>query len=324
MRSCIFRYLLGISSIFLVQPICSAQTNPNTLNYSEKLGSLPLRNAILEELHGATLIQPKIIRGLYAKPGDDPWQVALVLAGGSRVFCGASLISDSWVVTAAHCVDNSTSITQFEILAATTNIATGGVRSTVAEIILHPGYLPSNKPRSDIALLRLKTPLKADGAQPIEPLGKIEEVVALAGQANARVTGWGAVAEGGGPVKDLRFVAVKVFSNNDCNDPVAYNGDIFDEMVCAGFTQGGKDSCQGDSGGPLTVTVGIKSKLAGIVSWGEGCARVNRYGVYTRIASFAVWINNCIGGSALCHNIQSEASNVGNLSTRQTQLAKYY
>lgn len=260
-------------------------------------GSLPLRDSILRDLHGVVLIEPKIVGGRYATSGDDPWQAALIrtyqTGADRRPFCGASLVSATWVVTAAHCVDNGTGTGDFYVLAGTTDVALGGIRRDPAEIFLHPGYVPGEHPRNDIALIRLVSPVPGIGIAPIAPLLPDREAAALKVGALARVTGWGAVGQGGGAVRDLRYVDVRVFSNNDCNDPVAYAGAVMPEMVCAGYAEGGKDSCQGDSGGPLTAVDQGQRVLVGIVSWGEGCARPNRYGVYTRVARFAAWVEGC-------------------------------
>ena len=85
------------------------------------------------------------------------------------------------------------------------------------------------------------------------------------------------------------MVDVPVASTANCNDSNSYAGQISPRMFCAGLDQGGKDSCQGDSGGPLTRnTGGGFTVLTGIVSWGEGCARADKFGVYTRIANPAI------------------------------------
>ena len=98
------------------------------------------------------------------------------------------------------------------------------------------------------------------------------------------------------PLTAARTVDVPVVDReNDCNDGVAYRGAITDNMICAGRQEGGRDSCQGDSGGPLTSAAGGRA-LLGIVSWGDGCAQPNKYGVYTRVANYGAWVNNCIGG----------------------------
>jgi secreted trypsin-like serine protease len=90
----------------------------------------------------------------------------------------------------------------------------------------------------------------------------------------------------------VRHVGLQVVSNAICNGPQSYPGQVTDEMVCAGFIEGGHDGCQVDSGGPLMV---VDKKggllLAGVASWGKGCAQQNLYGVYTRIAPYLDWIN---------------------------------
>jgi hypothetical protein len=107
------------------------------------------------------------------------------------------------------------------------------------------------------------------------------------------VSGWGATAEGGSSAAILQKVRVPIVSNTTCN--AAYGGGITANMLCAGLVEGGKDSCQGDSGGPLVVPDGSGWRLAGVVSFGNGCARPNFYGVYTRISSFTTWITSQVG-----------------------------
>jgi len=106
--------------------------------------------------------------------------------------------------------------------------------------------------------------------------------------------------EGGRKVRDLRFVDVPFVARGACNRPLAYDGRITDNMICAGQAVGGQDSCQGDSGGPLTVNTQTTPKLAGVVSWGDGCARPNKVGVYARVANYAPWIAACIAKPSEC------------------------
>jgi len=106
------------------------------------------------------------------------------------------------------------------------------------------------------------------------------------------VTGWGStIATGGGYPRPLYQVQVPLVSSTDCNDANSYGGEVTPRMICAGLTQGGKDSCDGDSGGPLVVkdAQGGWRLQAGIVSWGDGCARKNKFGVYSRVAVLSAW-----------------------------------
>ena len=105
----------------------------------------------------------------------------------------------------------------------------------------------------------------------------------------ATIIGWGALEEGGLSPDELYQVDVPIITNEACQAALsAY--DITDNMLCAGYAEGGKDSCQGDSGGPLMVPGDFGWQHAGIVSWGLGCAKPNQYGVYARTAQFIDWI----------------------------------
>ena len=91
--------------------------------------------------------------------------------------------------------------------------------------------------------------------------------------------------------KILQWVRVPAITNSACNS--AYNGGITDSMICAGYPgEGGKDSCQGDSGGPLVCANGTKSVIAGVVSWGYGCAEAQYPGVYARVTAALDWIKS--------------------------------
>ena len=94
----------------------------------------------------------------------------------------------------------------------------------------------------------------------------------------------------------LQWVRVPAITNSECNS--AYNGDITDSMICAGYPgEGGKDACQGDSGGPFVCANGTKSVIAGVVSWGYGCAEAQYPGVYARVAKYADWIATTISNN---------------------------
>ena len=106
----------------------------------------------------------------------------------------------------------------------------------------------------------------------------------------AVVSGWGALASDGGIPDRLQAVNLPLVSEAECRQ--AYPGQITGGMICAGLPEGGRDSCQGDSGGPLVVR-GLSERhwqLAGVVSWGAGCAEPGLYGVYARVATYLDWI----------------------------------
>jgi len=122
----------------------------------------------------------------------------------------------------------------------------------------------------------------------VSAIGLPAQGAGVATGAMANVAGWGATCEGCAGTATLRFVAVPIVSNAQCN--TNYGGGITTAMLCAGFPQGGRDACQGDSGGPLT----IGGTLVGVVSWGHGCARPNFPGVYARVPFFRNWINSAM------------------------------
>ncbi len=243
---------------------------------------------------------PRIVGGREAEPGEWPWQVALIDAGGdpySDQYCGGTLINPLWVVTAAHCAEGAQP-DEMQVLAGIHNLVDtdpGFVRLNVARILVHPNYGQINQYDSDIALLELATPapfrLPSAAALPINGVALVPENVGSLAGVTSTVTGWGNRQPGSADYPAaLHEVEVPIVSNSACQ--VAYGSVITDAMLCAGVPEGGKDSCQGDSGGPLVVFSDARSRweLAGIVSWGNGCARPGTPGVYTRVATFARWV----------------------------------
>lgn len=270
--------------------------------------STPYDQAIARNLHHEAW---KIVGGSEAAQGSAPWQASL---GVSRIadparahFCGGSIIASRWIITAAHCV---TRLSPEKVLVVVGSNRLHGalVRHAVKRIIVHPGFNAASMDK-DIALMELLEPL-ALGTQlrAIELPRLNDEKRLLVKNAGLTVTGWGATVEDGAAVVTLRTLEVPLVQRRSCNRALAYDGAVTINMICAGFVAGGEDACQGDSGGPLTIDAapGIAADakrtptLAGIVSWGDGCAHVDKVGVYTRVAKFTAWVGACIAGGPGC------------------------
>jgi secreted trypsin-like serine protease len=247
-----------------------------------------VKTRLLESLRFDT----RIVGGAPVLIEDSPWQVALIrsqVAEPQRSqFCGGSIIASDWVVTAAHCVDNfivSQLPTRLNVVAGTANYETGGQRATVKRIFVHPAWNSANMD-NDVALLQLGEALTMGSPIPV-----VAANTEFTDPTKLTVTGWGAIFEGGPGSKDLLGVTVPYVANDVCNAADSYNGQVTANMFCAGQREGGLDSCQGDSGGPIWMPVEGKAVLAGVVSWGDGCARQLKYGIYTRLTNYAEWIS---------------------------------
>jgi len=227
-----------------------------------------------------SMFTPKIVGGSVAGSSDNPFQVALltksVADNFQAQFCGGTLVKANVIVTAAHCSDFVTA-GQVQVLTGTRNLDGTGTRRNVTKIAIHPSWNP-NTFDYDVAVWTLSS--SATGI-PLASLTSADPAVGT----SLLVTGWGSLSEGGSFPINLRKVSVPLASRTNCNDSNSYNGQITARMICAGYDAGGKDSCQGDSGGPLTRSGSI---LTGIVSWGDGCARANKFGIYTRVSNSSV------------------------------------
>jgi len=243
---------------------------------------------------GLMSISPKIIGGTTAAPDAWPWMVALVRPGSTDYyygqFCGGTLIAEKWVLTAAHCVYNKNlnawdDPEKVEVVMELHNLKNdAGDKIPVKRIVGHPDYNPVTF-NSDLALLELEW---ASSAQILSLFSDTTDD--LSGAAGTLI-GWGDTSPSSSPVypEELQQVVVPVVANTICNG--VYSGLVTENMICAGYGDGGKDSCVGDSGGPLVVLHDNQWSQAGIISWANGCALPQAYGVNTRISRFIRFID---------------------------------
>ncbi|XP_059183965.1 coagulation factor VII [Centropristis striata] len=234
---------------------------------------------------------PRVINGMVCPKGHCPWQA--MLAERNVFICGAIVLSERWVLTAAHCV--------WRKPAADFNITVGEhdldlddrteQKRRVVKVLIHPSYNKTNSD-SDLAMLKLHRPVKLGFyVVPIcLPARNSTFIRTLANVRYSTVSGWGRLSRFGPASGILQRLSLPRVPLQECRLHTKLN--ITRNMLCAGLRAGGKDACEGDSGGPLVTRYKKTWFLTGVVSWGKGCANENMYGVYARVSQFLDWIQD--------------------------------
>ncbi|XP_044007658.1 trypsin 3A1-like [Aphidius gifuensis] len=260
-------------SIIFLSIIATAIGHPSNLN------------GINKYLHSDV----KIYGGRPTTIDKVPYQVSIYKSG--KFYCGGSIISENWIITASHCLNNivSNDFEVYTIRSGSTYHNESGTIHTVADIVRHEdhGLDIWRHPVNDIAVVRVNEKFTFDNTRKSIKLFDENEIAPE--DADAIISGWG-YTENGLPI-NLQIVYVPIINKEKCFDYYKTTGGIPEKQICAGYADGGKDACTGDSGGPLV----LDNRLVGIASWGRGCAQPGWPGVYTEISAYREWITKHTG-----------------------------
>lgn len=241
-----------------------------------------------------------IVGGTTAVKGSWPWQAGIIknylVGGGGYHMCGGTLINDQWIVSAAHCFYRWKRLSDYAITLGShdrDDMDDTQVNSKLGGIWVHENY-DTRTLDNDIALLKLENPVS---------LTDYIDTACVAtndypADTMCVVTGWGNQETTVDNPK-LQQVYVPIIDSATCNRENWYDGGVSDNMFCAGYSAGGKDSCQGDSGGPFVCQNAASGawELTGVVSWGYGCADPLNPGVYTRVTRYVDWISGIVNNN---------------------------
>ena len=252
-----------------------------------KILFLILASTILTSTYAALpglSITPRIVGGVEVNPAMDDTSFVVSIGGG----CAGTIIDEKWILTAAHCEE----IFKEEVTAGSINLfATDRIVLKIAQSYVHPDFWDK---ANDFALLELASPIDFVANPRLSKIdiadANLESLGGLAPDTIATVYGWGLTSEYGSQPSMMRQLDVPLVSRSVANSRKGYNGQINETMIVAGYLKGERDSCQGDSGGPL-INKETRT-LIGVVSYGQGCGRKHKYGVYSNVSNGYEWITS--------------------------------
>ncbi|XP_061620536.1 hepatocyte growth factor activator isoform X1 [Phyllopteryx taeniolatus] len=296
----------AISWEYCTVPSCkmavSSSGRMNTFDKLPELGdsdrSVPAKKSVCGTKHKkrVNVARGRIMGGTSAMPGSHPWMVAIYI--GQSDFCAGTLIDSCWVVSAAHCFFRNPLMSQLRMVLGQHHFNVSGPDTRtfgVDKYIFPKEFSMFNPTLHDIVLIKLK---KQDGrcvkrTPFIRPICLPDKGMAFPDSYCCSISGWGHRQEKADTYSSLQEAGVRLIPHDICRRPEVYGNHVTSDMLCAGL-YGCVDACQGDSGGPLACAKDDINFLNGIISWGEGCGRSGKPGVYTKVANYMDWINSVI------------------------------
>ncbi|KYQ48361.1 Serine protease snake [Trachymyrmex zeteki] len=252
----------------------------------------------------AVVETPLIIGGIQAKHAEFP-HMAVIGYGKQDVSwqCGGSIISENFILTAAHCMESPDKGPASKVRVGLIDLLAPGdavQERNVAERIKYPDYKSSVK-YYDIALIKLEQLLELN-----------PRVRPACLEIESQLPGKSAIASGFGKTSyessigsnELMKVQLNYISEDECKKAYAEDlgtrrlpDGLISSLLCAGIMEGGKDTCQGDSGGPLQRILAepyCMYSIVGVTSFGKFCAFKSSPAIYTRVSSYLDWIENIV------------------------------
>ncbi|KAJ8719647.1 hypothetical protein PYW08_011822 [Mythimna loreyi] len=288
------RMFIGTVCFTLTVAVFAAEIVPKDnpiYDYHRRLGIPKARK--IQNLENNQVVQNKIVGGQVTDITETPY-LAGVIVQILPIFtsvCGATLISSTRLLTAAHCqYDGVFTAQHFTVVLGSNTLFRGGLRIVTSNVVVHPEWNPSNL-ANDIAVIRVDTVTYSNTIRPISlPLGN---------EINDDFVGWEAVASGFGLTRTdgtiannqpISSVTLPVISNIECDR--VFSGFIRDTNICASG-EGGRGTCNGDSGGPLAVRIGNRNVVIGLASFGSsrGC-EAGLPSAFSRVSSYVNWIRS--------------------------------